>query len=383
MKCPICQWPLTQEHLEKSLVWKCESCGGQLTSTALLRKLTETKPVTRMWLRAKRREGSEQRKCPSCAQPMQEVPLRFDGGELWLDVCTSCTLVWFDPHEFEQLPDRTPAEGTSLDDELTPVDKLPPEAKKAVVEFEMEMNRRATEIREMGQMTNVGWTPDTWWQWVLGFLGLPLEQGVPKPDTPPLATWILAGVITLITALSYPFLEKSVMKFGLISAQWYRYGGLTLITSFFLHAGATHLLGNVYFLLVFGDNVEEDLGVKRFLLLLLAATVAGDFLHIALMPESTIPSIGASGGISGVIVYYALRFPKARLSMMIWIYYYFRWIRIPILLYVVFWVGYQIFIATMEMKGFSGVSGTAHLGGAAVGFAFWLWRRVSEQKAPS
>ena len=82
------------------------------------------------------------------------------------------------------------------------------------------------------------------------------------------------------------------------------------MTSFFIHGSLLHLVGNVYFLMVFGDNVENDIGRWRYAALLLAATLAGGFLHIALDVRPLIPCVGASGGIAGVLTYYALRFPR-------------------------------------------------------------------------
>ena len=78
-------------------------------------------------------------------------------------------------------------------------------------------------------------------------------------------------------------------------------------------AGILHLVGNLYFLLIFGDNVEDYLGWRKYLLLIFGATIAGDFVHL-LRNRIHEPSIGASGGISAVLVFYALQFPRADLD---------------------------------------------------------------------
>jgi membrane associated rhomboid family serine protease len=119
-------------------------------------------------------------------------------------------------------------------------------------------------------------------------------------------------VLTFIFTLSN--LHQIVMQFGLVPAELWRDGGITLITSFFLHGDLFHLIGNAYFLLIFGDNVEDQLGRWRYALVVLLAALAGDLLHVAADPRDTVPCIGASGGISGVIVFYALKFPQARLE---------------------------------------------------------------------
>jgi membrane associated rhomboid family serine protease len=147
--------------------------------------------------------------------------------------------------------------------------------------------------------------------------------------------------------------------------------------SFFLHGGIFHLLSNLCFLLVFGDKVEDDLGSGRFLLLLTMATVVGDIVHIAADPDSTLPCIGASGGISGVIAYYALKFPRARLGFLFWIFHVFRWVRAPAVVLFVVWIGIQLLGTSNQLAGISNVSYLAHLGGAAVGFVFWLVFRAT------
>jgi len=101
---------------------------------------------------------------------------------------------------------------------------------------------------------------------------------------------------------------------------------MTFLTSFFLHADILHLVGNMYLLLAFGGGVEDYLSRKRFGLLLIAATLAGGLGHTILDPHSNIPLIGASGGISGIITFYALQFPRSRLGFFIQ----YRWGTIPV-----------------------------------------------------
>ncbi|MHC4677439.1 MAG: rhomboid family intramembrane serine protease, partial [Planctomycetota bacterium] len=117
-----------------------------------------------------------------------------------------------------------------------------------------------------------------------------------------------------------------VTNWGLVPAELGRRFGLTFVTSFFLHGGLVHLFGNLYYLVVFGDNSEDVLGRGRYLLLIAAATIVGDIAHIVSDPGSTTPCIGASGGISGVLAYYCLRFPKASVGIVV----FFHWVRLPV-----------------------------------------------------
>jgi len=137
----------------------------------------------------------------------------------------------------------------------------------------------------------------------------------------------------------------------------------------------------MYFLLAFGHAVENFLRPLRYLALIALAAFIGDLAHIALDPRSQIPCIGASGGIAGVITFYALNFPRMRLAfLMRWGFIWFRWIRLPAWFVFVLWILFQI-IGTLEQKaGMSSVSSAAHLGGAAVGLAAWfVWRKSNDE----
>jgi membrane associated rhomboid family serine protease len=129
----------------------------------------------------------------------------------------------------------------------------------------------------------------------------------------------------------------------------------------------------MYFLIAFGHGVENFLRPIRYLALIALAAFIGDLAHIALDPRSHTPCIGASGGIAGVITFYALNFPRLRLAfLMRWGFVWFRWIRLPAWFVFVLWFLFQI-IGTLEQKaGMTSVSSAAHLGGAAVGLAAWF-----------
>ena len=113
-----------------------------------------------------------------------------------------------------------------------------------------------------------------------------------------------------------------------------------------------------------------------FVLLLIASAVAGDALHIALEPRSDLPSVGASGGISGIIVFYALQFPHAKLGFC-WRYAWrYQWIQMSAVWAMAIWVLLQMVGAAEQVAGFSNISSLAHLGGAVVGFLFWSSLRL-------
>ncbi len=285
-----------------------------------------------------------------------------DEGHLELDVCNSCHFVWFDPGEFGRTPVRERRPG----DKEPPPKELPAEARQALALARVEA--MAEEAKKDPDGLEVA-HPALWAFLILGF---PVELNRHSVTRVPLVTWMLAVALVAVSLLGFSDSSTAFNEWGVVPAELGRKGGLTLITSFFLHAGWLHLISNGYFLLVFGDNTEEVLGPLRYLLLIVISTVAGALLQTALDPESPLPMVGASGGIAGVLVFYSLRFPRARLGTLVLL----RWIvRFPVMLWVGFWVLLQLVGVVLEQDGGSGIAFGAHLGGALAGLVLWaLWR---------
>jgi membrane associated rhomboid family serine protease len=290
--------------------------------------------------------------------------LHSESPVLELDACKPCWAVWFDAKEFESVPGEV----------IESQDNLILRGREALA---MEKVRQLQE-----QQINAP-EPDADWKTLPAAFGLPVETHTTALSRTPVLTWSLSLVILAVSVLAFFNLEAVVEHWGLVPAEFWRRGGLTLISAFLLHGGFWHLAGNLYFLLIFGDNVEDYLGRWRWLLLLAAATLAGDVAHILADPYSTIPCIGASGGISGIIVFYALAFPRARLSFLLrYFYVRFFWIQLPAWIALVLWIALQTWGAYAQVKGFSNVSALAHLGGAGAGFLAWLaWHRASTGSA--
>jgi membrane associated rhomboid family serine protease len=144
----------------------------------------------------------------------------------------------------------------------------------------------------------------------------------------------------------------------------------TVFTSMFLHGGWAHILGNMLFLWIFGRNVEDSIGHFKFIVFYLLCGVAAAGTQIALSPNSTVPMIGASGAISGVLGAYLLLFPRARVLVLFPIWIFWRLFYVPAVLYLVFWFGIQLLsglavVNNMDVSG--GVAFWAHVGGFVAG----------------
>ncbi|MCE9602684.1 MAG: rhomboid family intramembrane serine protease [Gemmatimonadetes bacterium] len=149
---------------------------------------------------------------------------------------------------------------------------------------------------------------------------------------------------------------------------------LTPLFSMFLHGGWEHLLGNALFLWVFGNNIEDVMGAPRFLLFYLICGLAAAGAHVLAGPASPIPTVGASGAISGVMGAYFVLFPRVRVRMLFIFVIFFRVIPLPAWLVLLWWLALQVLIGLPQLAGVGdlagGVAVWAHVGGFVAGALF-------------
>lgn len=144
---------------------------------------------------------------------------------------------------------------------------------------------------------------------------------------------------------------------------------LPLYTSMFLHANIFHVLGNCWYLWIFGDNVEDKTGHLGFLIFYLVSGMGASFLHYAFNAQSTMPAIGASGAIAGVLGAYFVMYPRAKVSTLMTLGYFWRVVEIPAVFYLGLWFAWEIFSGMMASgsRVVGGVAFWAHVGGFAAG----------------
>jgi len=156
----------------------------------------------------------------------------------------------------------------------------------------------------------------------------------------------------------------------------------TLLTSMFMHGGWLHLIGNMWYLWIFGDNIEDRFGHLRFLLFYLTAGLAAGLLHYAANTGSQLPTVGASGAIAGVLGAYAAAFPRARVVTLLPIFPFFQIVALPALLVLGVWFVFQFVSGALSGGAGGGVAWWAHIGGFL--FGFLLTRLLSPgRRAPS
>lgn len=159
---------------------------------------------------------------------------------------------------------------------------------------------------------------------------------------------------------------------------------LTLVSSQFIHGGWGHLLGNILYLWIFGDNVEDKLGRWRFLLMYLCSGLIGNLLQIATEPASMTPVIGASGAIAGVLGAYFIMFPHAKIRTIIPFFVLFLFpFNVPAVVYLGIWFLLQVISGRQVMAGSSqNVAYWVHVGGFIFGAAVGYWYRRTQKQNP-
>lgn len=161
---------------------------------------------------------------------------------------------------------------------------------------------------------------------------------------------------------------------------------LTIFTSMFMHGGWMHIIGNMLYLWIFGDNIEDNFGHVKFLIFYVVCGVAASFAQILADPDSLIPSLGASGAIAGVLGAYLIMFPRNRVRALLPLGFLWTTVELPALVVLGFWIVIQVFsqaTSSLEHARGGGVAYMAHIGGFAAGlvlcFIFRRRRRFSNR----
>ena len=196
---------------------------------------------------------------------------------------------------------------------------------------------------------------------------IPLRDTIRSNSTPVVtALIILVNVLVFIYMLTLdPYTQNHfIAQYALTPSRLHL---SAIITSMFLHGGWMHLIGNMWFLWVYGDNVEDVLGHGKYLAFYLLCGVAAALTQYAVDPNSHVPTLGASGAIAGVMGAYLIKFPHSRILTLIPIFFFFTTIEIPAVLILLYWFALQFFSGVGSV-GYSqvsqgGVAWFAHIGG--------------------
>lgn len=327
--CPRCSKELVKREFKSVMRYSCSKCFGFAIDFPVLKKLMPADEVNTLW------KGVEHAPtgtllCSHCRIPMQMLLRDHGVRHMELDLCRRCEVLWLDRGEGQDLSS-------------------------------LETDR----VLDFGAATKIPLAKT-----LVTLIGLPVEQDNDFFHRTPWLTWTMILICSISSILAFTNMEYALAQFGYFSNKPFPQNALTAFTSFFIHGSWAHLLFNMYFFWIFGDNVEDNLGKIKYLLLLFGAAFLGDGIAGYMDPRlADIPGVGASGGISGLIAYYLIRFPYRRFVFMI----FFRMFTVPALFFGALYLLKEIAGAFAQVGGVSSVSHLAHLGGAAVGAILALW----------
>ncbi|MBI2374153.1 MAG: rhomboid family intramembrane serine protease [Deltaproteobacteria bacterium] len=352
--CPRCHIGLAGFEHNGVVPLVCPSCRGLYLAGKHLQ--AQFGPALEVLATAKAvfEPSSEALACPIGCQTMRPHRITAPRRTVVVDVCPSCQGVWFDGGEVQAVFDAHRGQ-KRRSRSFAPPDVSEQRAQK-------ELSRvSAIQDADEGRIGGGG-------TWLIQFLtGIPIE-GYNPVHRAPVVTWSLIVVCCFVLFLEMQAGDEFVMAYSLVPASFFAGEGIVrrLIGSMFLHGGLGHLLGNMYFLKIFGDNVEDRLGRVRFLVFYAGCGVAAGLAQAFSDPASTIPVLGASGAIGGVLAAYTVLFPDARVQIAPSILTLFRQLQIRAMFYFPWWFLWQ-FISLFVFK-ISGVAWWAHIGGFVAGF---------------
>jgi membrane associated rhomboid family serine protease/Zn-finger nucleic acid-binding protein len=356
MNCPACNSPLTECEISGVLAHFCSSCGGRLHTTAAFREYIcalqdsslEGLPMADLLHRRAvppHRIPRQERTCPQCGQPLRQFNYAYDSNII-LDRCSPCDLIWADRDEMRKVAQYVKGHPT--------LDKLG----KALAGFEEERAAFRDDVEEKVPM----------------LLMDAMRYGmVPLGDEEKVHSFALTTVLLiLVNAAIFLILPRSthtIQQLGFIPNVFF--GGRELhrlLTSLFVHANFLHLSGNLLFLWIFGDNIEDRFGKARFIFAYLSFGVVGNIAHAIVTKHPYTPCVGASGAISGLMGCYLIFFPLSTIRVMAGS----RTTRINAFFYLAGWFVIQMVLSLFE----SSVAYAAHVGGFIAGAIVALLHRV-------
>jgi membrane associated rhomboid family serine protease len=221
---------------------------------------------------------------------------------------------------------------------------------------------------------------------------------IPLKDTIPSRTFPFVNYMLMILNLFFflyeislgPSITQFVFTWGIIPSRFVELQGNIIqilapfVTSMFLHAGWIHFLGNMLYLYIFGDNVEDRLGHFRYIIFYLLCGIFAGLSQIVTRPSLEVPMVGASGAIAGVMGAYFCLYPRARIVTLLFFIFFFQIVEIPAFFFLAFWFLLQFFSGTLSLSSQSpsagGVAWWAHIGGFISGIALLMFLKKKKQK---
>jgi membrane associated rhomboid family serine protease/Zn-finger nucleic acid-binding protein len=288
----------------------------------------------------------ENRLCPQCNSPLKKFNYSYDSNII-LDKCLKCDGIWADGVEVQKVASylKDNPEIISLGKDLV----------KQVQVME--------DLKELGSFKkDFEGKGVPFWPYFPRII-LPLSDDVPKEKMPAVTVSIIA-VCLIIYVCQFIYVTDAggfFYKYGFLPWNFFSLG---LFSSMFLHIGPLHLVGNMLFLWIFGDNVEDRFSHLGFVFFYLLCGIFASLVHSIFNSGSNLPVIGASGAVSGVMGAYYIFYPGARIKLLVW----YRIVHLPAVFYLAVWFVYQFAAGILSKSGmYLDVAWFAHIGGFVFG----------------
>ena len=375
MKCPSCGVSLRQRKYHGLIVDICRECGGIWFDPGEMKDyidffVRDHDTIPDAEIRFDREIASVGRgagvlkACPRCYEPMKEFNYAYDSNVI-LDRCPRCSGIWTDGGEIRKLAiyvkgnPRLDALGDSI----------------------IEDRKKADGLADLAELSGALTGSAAAWVF-LPKIVLPLGDDTPTRTTPGVVYTIMAVNILvylyqlfMVSDMSSVFAEHGLVPSRILAGEGY----LSLVSSMFIHCGFLHLAGNMLFLWIFGDNIEEACGHLRFAFVYLLFGFFASALHIFTNTQLDVPAVGASGAIAGVMGAYLVLLPRAKIKT----FFVYRVVDIPAYLFLGAWAGLQVVCGAVYLSAGarSGPAWWAHIGGFVSGLVFMLLYRRSSKRA--
>lgn len=350
-KCKLPMRPLTQSGVALSYCVECR--GLWFDGDEVVRVIGDAEAGPFKENLAGSRSRATPLPCPRGHGKLREVTLEIPTDHADACGCPECAGVWMEPEDLRRIRTHLPQPDVASEERIESLKLRIDEAQHEA--DEAQVARREKDLPRLLLL--------------MAFPLAPMEIYSPTRRRRPIATYALiaANVAVFILQLIIP---GHLFNLALVPSAFLR--GIepwTILTQMFLHGDYLHILGNMYFLAIFGDNVEDRMGVAQYLALYVVGGIGATLAHIASNPSSTIPTLGASGAISAVMGAYVYLFPHRKLYMNLFV----VMGRVPAIWYLAIWLAIQFYSA---LRGAPGVAWWAHIGGVAVGVAFAALHRA-------
>ena len=338
LKCPRCLFYLKAENIKGHEVDHCFRCGGSFLEKGKEAKILGESSSSDYWKGTEicERKGPRNVLCPKDQESLISYSVGFEENNVEVDLCPKCEGLWLDPKEGKKLFDIVLHAG---------------------------QDKAATFNEKPGFKSYL----------FQAFSGMPVEAWNPVHHRPVLTLLLIVTLVFIfIMQFSIPGFSES---FVLYPKQFLAGESIwTLITAGFLHSSVAHLLGNLYFLYIFGDNVEDHLGKARFCLVYLCAIAVSSLSFVLARFGGDTGVVGASGAIAALMGAYIVIFPRIKLYFTV----FFFPVRLSVTWYLSFWLLFNI---VMMLWGKGGVAWSAHIGGFVFGLGvgyFFRFRSIQE-----